>query len=299
MAFKNNKKSAPAPKTTTKPQSSPSSKSGTKPATKPNSSTPKPKAKPTPAPEPTGFDYSGLEVAENKGKQLGMTFDPQGSIVSVVGTAAWSWISKPDDGEGDKAPKYKITLVMDPEDAEMEEFHGRCLEFQNAFYTAVGEEPSDALVFVHEPDEDKAAKFEELGVTPGPFFTAKMTAKTVEDDEGNTEYVPVTVYNAEAEDVTGTDEANIWAGDKVRVEFSLAGYSNPKNEKIGTGVAVYLRAVQLIEEGPRKGKGSKAGSKFRPTGNSNNKFKKPTNAKKPVEADEETGNDEGGEDIPF
>lgn len=308
MNFKPKNKSASSVKTTTKPQSSPSSKVGTKTATKPNVTkpsasrsgkpAPSPKAKPASTPKaapkktskPTTAveayeipDYSeGIEIAEGTKP----TFDPGGAISTPTGTAMWAWVGTKADSAFNKEPEQKITVVFNQEDPELEGFFNRILAFQNAWFAANGEEETDSVAIFKDPDDAFVNKWNEaLGEDapePGPRIEFRRKAKFNGEDA-----IPVPTFTAEGEE----EPLQIWPGDQVKVEFSLGGYNSP-SKSIGCGIKAYLRAVQLIEEGPRigQGGGGKSGSTFKKTGN--------TKATRKQEvADEEI--EESGEDLPF
>ncbi len=230
-------------------------------------------------------DYSaGIEIAEGTKP----TFDPAGSISTPVGTAMWAWIGTKADEAFNKDPQQKITVVFNQEDPELEDFYNRLKAFQDAWYEVNGEEPADSIAIFKDPDDAFVNKFREAigdeNAEPGPRIEFKRKAKFT--DDGNA--IPVPTFNAEGE---AEDGLNIWAGDKVSVEFTLGGYISA-SKSIGIGIKPYLRAVQLVEEGPRVGQGSggSAGGSFRKRG---------TVAKKPVAAAAEEEIEESSDELPF
>jgi len=241
-----------------------------KPASKPVTKT-KSSAYPIPS-------YDEIEVAE-KGKP---TFDPAGSVATPIGVALWAWVGTKADTAFQKEPQQKITVVFDANEPDMESFTARLLAFENAYRSAIGKEEATEVRIIKEPNEKIAAEYNKLtGGTAGSYML--ITRKARVDDEGNAS--PVPLFDANADSMEGS----IWSGDKVVVEFSLGAYTSP-NKAIGTGIKPYLRAVQLIEEGPNRegGTGGGVGKAFKSRGT-------PT---KPA-AKEEDSVEESSDDIPF
>ena len=247
-----------------------------------NNTKPAPAKKPAPKSETYPIpSYNDIEVAE-KGKP---TFDPAGSIATPVGIALWAWIGTKADTAFQKEPQQKITIVFDSEEPDMDAFSQRLMAFENAYRDAIGKESTTEVKILKEPNDKISEEYTKItGRTAGSYML--ITRKARLDDEGNA--TPVPLFDAAADPMQGS----IWGGDKVVVEFSLGAYTSP-NKAIGTGIKPYLRAVQLIEEGPNRdgGTGGGAGKAFKSRG---------TTAKtaKPATAEEDSV-EESSDDIPF
>jgi hypothetical protein len=246
-------------------------KNNTKPA--PKKTAPKSETYPIPS-------YGDFEVAE-KGKP---TFDPAGSIATPTGVALWAWVGTKADTAFQKEPQQKITIVFDENEPEIEAFSQRLMAFENAYRDAIGKDNTTEVKILKEPNDKISEEYTKItGRTAGLYML--ITRKARLDDEGNA--TPVPLFDEQANPMQGT----IWGGDKVVVEFSLGAYTSP-NKAIGTGIKPYLRAVQLIEEGPNRegGTGGGAGKAFKARG---------TTAKTAKPATEEDSVEESSDDIPF
>jgi len=290
---------APA-KAAAKPQAKPAA---TKPAAKAAPAKPAvaPKVAPKPAakPQPRAVaverwpivDYSEHSIEFNE--KNGLAFDPAGAICTPIGRAEYAWVGSKSDTKfaNDGVGKQKITVVFNQDDPEIEPFFNRIMAFQTAALEVLGVEPTDEIAFLKTDDKFDGA----------PHMVVTRKAKLDPADETGEGVIPVPHYNKSGQEI----DEQCWSGDSVRVEFSLCAYNTPQ----ACGVKPYLSAVQVIEEGPREGKGGKRGGTFRNEGGpvTGGSFAKPApkGKGKPVAAevpDEETQEGDGseqGDDLPF
>lgn len=144
-------------------------------------------------------------------------------LVTPVGTAAFAWLSEPDTGYEYSDGKFKVTLVLDPEDEGVSEFIERV--DQEAKKLAVAEWGKMPKNFM-EPLRAGSEKREEWD---GLFF---LNAKS--------KFQPGCV---DANKVRLEDDQFPRSGDRVRLSIQMFPYKSGRN----VGVSSLLRAVQLIE----------------------------------------------------
>jgi hypothetical protein len=143
-------------------------------------------------------------------------------------TAAFAYLNKPDTSFNKS--RYRITLLFDKKDPEF-------------------------AAFV----KDVAAAAKAVGVTKKglPFKLANERLAEVTKVEVGTPYIemttnckegddPVPVFNAKGQK---DDTADVWGGDIVRAEGSLCKWELAS----GSGIKLYLNAVQLLKASARAG----------------------------------------------
>ncbi len=146
-------------------------------------------------------------------------------VVSPEATAAYAWLSRPDEGQEYSDGKYKVTLVLDKGDENVE-----------AFIADIAEKSKEAL----EQEFSKVPKNARM-----PFKDGDDTDK--EEFEGKYLIVTKTKFQPGFVDSAKQpldDETFPMSGDVVRASFALIPY------KAGgaIGVTSQLRNVMLIDK---------------------------------------------------
>lgn len=157
--------------------------------------------------------------------------------VSPVVTAAYAWLSKPDEGQQYSDGKFKVTLVLDKEDDATEGFITKMTELSEQAATAEwGKVPKKLKMPFVDGDEGEKEEFE------GKY---KLTAKS--------KFKPGCV---DAKRVSLPEGQEPRSGDMIRASLVLIPY------KAGAdyGVTCQLRNVQLIEK--RNGGGGSGADDF-------------------------------------
>lgn len=146
-------------------------------------------------------------------------------VVSPKATAAYAWLSKPDEGQQYSDGKYKVTLVLNKEDADVVAFIEKLTELSTQLGTA------------------------EFGKLPKTF---KMPFKDG-DDAGKEEFEGTWLIVAKTKYQPGFVDASKKAlpegvtpmsGDVIRASFALTPYKAGG----GQGVSCQLRNVMLIDK---------------------------------------------------
>lgn len=140
------------------------------------------------------------------------------TVVSPAGTAAYSWLLKPDTAF--QQNKYKVTLLLDKTDKENQKFAKKINSAHKKFQINGSTTPSPIR------DGDDGDKEDFKG---NYFFTAK------------TKYQPKMV---DTNRVELTEKNAPMSGDLIRVAMRLAPYESGNN----SGVSLQLTAVQLIDK---------------------------------------------------
>ena len=138
------------------------------------------------------------------------------TVVSPVGTAAYSWLSKPDTAFNQN--HFKVTLMLDKSSQEADEF----VRLVNAAHTKFANGSNTVSPI---KDGDKTGK-------DGQEGRWVLTAKT--------QYAPKLVDTQRNQ--INPDSAPM-SGDLIRVAMGLASYATGSN----AGVSLRLKAVQLVE----------------------------------------------------
>jgi hypothetical protein len=157
-------------------------------------------------------------------------------VVSPVVTAAYAWLSKPDEGQQYSDGKYKVTLVLDKDDDVTQTFIDQLTEKSDAAATAEwGKVPKNLRYPFVDGDDGEKEEF------TGKF---KITAKS--------KFKPGCVDSAKSALPEGQEPRS---GDLIRASLVLIPY-----KASGTpGVTCQLRNIQLVEK--RNG-GSGGGDDF-------------------------------------
>jgi len=139
------------------------------------------------------------------------------TVVSPVGTAAYSWLTKADTAFGQN--HFKVTLMLDKSDKDNKAFVDKVNKTHKEF--------SDGKKTPSPIKDGDASDKEELA---GKWsFTAK------------TQYAPKLVDTQRQQLPENTAPMS---GDLIRVAMGLAGYDTGAN----AGVSLRLKAVQLVEK---------------------------------------------------
>lgn len=146
-------------------------------------------------------------------------------VISPVATAAYAWLQKPDEGHQFSDGKYKVTLVMDSNDAATQEFLQQLEEkMEETAVAEWGKTPKNLRSPVKDGDDTDKEEFagKTLIVTKTKFQPGFV------DSVGNT--LPEDVFPA--------------SGDVIRASMTLFPY-----KASGTpGISLQLRNVQLVEK---------------------------------------------------
>lgn len=159
-------------------------------------------------------------------------------VLSPIGTAAYAWISKPDEGHKYSDGKFKVTLIMDPNDPGVTEGLAALEEkIQQAAIAEWGKVPKNLNNPLKDGDDiadEKEGKDELRGMT-------LLTAKS--------KFQPGMV-NAKREELP--EDVYVRSGDTIRLSAVLIPYVAAGNK----GVAIQLRNVQLLEQRESQGGGA-------------------------------------------
>tara|TARA_R100000700_G_scaffold1924_1_gene4290 strand:+ start:2237 stop:2773 length:537 start_codon:yes stop_codon:yes gene_type:complete len=139
------------------------------------------------------------------------------TVVSPIGTAAYSWLTKADTAFGQN--HFKVTLMLDKDDKDNKAFVDKVNKIHKGF--ANGKKTASPI-----KDGDASDKEELAGKWS---FTAK------------TQYAPKLV-DTKRQQLSGNTAP--MSGDLIRVAMGLAGYDTGAN----AGVSLRLKAVQLVEK---------------------------------------------------
>jgi hypothetical protein len=151
---------------------------------------------------------------------------PNITFTTPKGIAAYPWLSRPDtkfSEEGD----YKVNLILSKEDAKpiIEQINGVFAE--------------------NVKEETKKNKGKEIKTANPPYMDelndeGKPTGNIIIKFKSKAAYPPA-LFDSKGNVML---ESNIWAGSTIRVNGSIAPYYT---SMIGAGVAIRLRAVQVIQ----------------------------------------------------
>lgn len=170
---------------------------------------------------------------KNNGKPE-IYFSP--TIKSPAGSSLFAKLDEPDVFKGGE-PTWKITVVFDPNDAEFVSLKEAVQAFAADYSSKIGKPVSADAVF--RPDKN----------TGQPSITFKSKAR--QGDDGK--FIPLQVVDAAKQSTTEP-----WNGDTVRVAFRMGGWSSA----FGSGIKMYLSAVQVIERRPKSSGGFNAVNVF-------------------------------------
>ncbi len=148
-------------------------------------------------------------------------------LITPVATAAYAWLSKPDEGQEYSDGKFKVTLLLDKADAETKTF----------------------LKKLEDASDEAAA--EKFGGTPKKlnYCYKDGDEKDKEDFHGKWMLVAKTKFRPGMVDcseppVSLTEGSEPASGDLIRVSIALIAYEAGGRK----GVAAQLRNVQLVEK---------------------------------------------------
>jgi hypothetical protein len=150
------------------------------------------------------------------------------TIVSPVGTLAYSWLAKPDEGKKYSDGKYKGTLVLDPTAEGVKEFIDK---IDKAHVEARGKKKTDSPV---KDGNDKIDR--ETGEIREEFKDkVLLTFKSK---------FPPQLLSRDGPLPEGREPR---AGDLVKIAFAMLAYEEGKN----AGISLQMRAVKLMERRAR------------------------------------------------
>ena len=153
------------------------------------------------------------------------------TIRSPLGVAAFAWIANPDSGKKYSDDKYKVTLVLDKGNDEVEAF---VKTINDAHAVARGKKKTDFPV--KDGDEKEKEEFKGKWLLT---FKSKYQPECVDS-----------VRNPETGKFTAlTGDWMPKSGDRIKVGFAMLPYEEGKN----AGISLQLRAVQVIEKRARSG----------------------------------------------
>jgi len=150
-------------------------------------------------------------------------------IVSPAGTAAFTWLSKPDDKFDKDDPKYKVTLVLD-KNAETEAFMSKVEDIGTAHAKEHGPKLKKNFKLPFHDGDDETDR----DGNPREEFAGKVLLKV------NSKYKPSQFDSARQVLPEGT---TAMSGDKIKLSMIVKPYDG-----FGSGISLKLRNVQLIEK---------------------------------------------------
>ena len=148
-------------------------------------------------------------------------------LISPICTAAYAWLSRPDEGQEYSDGKFKVTMLLDKADKEVKHFIGSLKDTSDEIAAEkFGGTPKNLNYCIKDGDEKDKEDFAGMWM---------IVAKT--------KYRPGMVDCAEppASLVEGSEPAS---GDLIRASFGLIAYEAGGRK----GVAAQLRNVQLVEK---------------------------------------------------
>ncbi len=173
-------------------------------------------------------------MANNQGAEITKI----GRLRTPKGIAAFAYLRKPDTSFGKS--RHRITMFFNAKDEEFKTFVTTLKKMKEEFSTAKGRKSNPIPV---KKANEKLA--ETVGVKVGTPY-CEFETKFKEGDKD------IAVFDARGKEDNTLD---VWGGDIVRAEISMAGWELPT----GIGIKGYLNCVQLLKAGPRTGG---AGSTF-------------------------------------
>ncbi|MBF0621151.1 MAG: DUF2815 family protein [Magnetococcales bacterium] len=156
-------------------------------------------------------------------------------LVTTTATAAHVWLDRPDIGHRHSDGRYKVSLVMEPDDPGFIELRDSCIQLaQVAWPSENGELPE----WVNMPYQDGNQRInpktgEVIDRFKGRFL---VTART--------QYQPVIVDEERNELKAGV---HVRAGDLIRLSVTCQAYGLDRKP---SGIALRLRGVQLMQRRP-------------------------------------------------
>lgn len=155
-----------------------------------------------------------------------------GRLRTPKGIAAFAYLNKPDTSFGKS--RYRINVFFSAKDPEFKTFVATLKKMKEEFSTTIGRKSNPIPV---KKANEKLA--ETVGVKVGTPY-CEFDTKHKEGD------APLPVFDARGKEDKTLD---VWGGDIVRVEITMAGWELPT----GIGIKGYLNAVQLLKAGDRTG----------------------------------------------
>ena len=144
-------------------------------------------------------------------------------VKSPVAPIKWAFLGTPQEGDDGKPPKYHINLILDLKDAK-----------HKAFILTLAKAKKDLNV------DTLPYKKETTGKGDGKKETGFISVKIWSN------YKPKVINSQKSE--LAQEINDIGNGSKVRVAFTMSAY--PAGKTWGSGVSLYLQAVQLLEKIP-------------------------------------------------
>lgn len=200
-----------------------------------------------------------------------MAIERNPTAVSPIGTARYAYITKPDEFQGTES--FKVSLVLNPNDAGVEEFIQKLTEASDAAYAAGIEElkakaeeatgkakakakaavESVEVHYPFEPDYD-----EDGDETGNIVVKVKSSAGGVDRKTGQPWKRKIPIFDAKGKNITKTCPP-IYGGSRIAVEVELNPFCMPATDK--AGISLRFKAVQLVATS-----GGGGGSSFESTG---------------------------------
>lgn len=163
-----------------------------------------------------------------------------GKAVTPKGIAAWAYLNEP--AEGLDRDRQKITLFLTKTDPELKEFLKKLTAARDTFAKECGVKVESIAFPVKLATEKETSKIK--GIDLGtPFIEFNTNPR-----EKNGVVVPVPVVGADAKPT----DTEVWGGDIVRVQCSIAGWKNAGKY----GLKCYLNGVQLLQSNRQGGSGT-------------------------------------------
>jgi hypothetical protein len=158
-------------------------------------------------------------------------------VVTPAGTAAYAWLSKPDEGQQYSDGKYKVTLVLDA-DTDLSDLEAKCRQLAEEAFPGVDE--SDIRMPFVDGDTKGKEEFE------GKILITMKTKFAPKQVDSKKRPLPESV--------------SVFSGDLIKVAAAIVPYESTekvtetvKGKKVSKTVKVYgitlaLNAVQLLEK---------------------------------------------------
>lgn len=168
------------------------------------------------------------------------------TLVSPDGIAAYPRLTKPHDPFG-KGDRFEITVFFDKTDTNYTNFAKVLAELQHKFRSDIGKvlgrsKKRAPATCIKVADEKMVKK---LGVELGQPYIQFVT-KPQQDDNGNV--IPIPVIGPDGRRI----RKPVYGTDLVAVEGNVVGWETSQ----GTGLKIYLGAVQILQSNWRKEAGA-------------------------------------------
>ena len=176
------------------------------------------------------------------------------TFTSPKGTAVWPHLNAPDTQYKDEG-EYHVKLALDPaKDPKvqpfLDELQARFDTYVDEVKAEVGAAKAKKLKF----NEPFTAELDDEGEETGKVLVKFKMKAQYKAKDGTTKTNKPRFFDARGNPVA--NPATIGNGSILRISYGIAGYSTPQ----GTGISLYLNAVQIVELVEYTGTGGSAQS---------------------------------------